>query len=190
MFQCIKEWREPGSSYGKPADLSVKLPSNRAEVKEYFGCPELLGIRKFKRGHMTIAKNLPGEWNNGRGRLYVNKKAEQHLRDALELAESRGVLKEIYRLGCYVHRHQRHDPERPLSYHSYGIAIDINPLDNRAARGKITPFSNDWKKQWPNGLSRTLVDCFKQAGWSWGGDWRAFIDPMHFELLRWRTNEI
>ena len=91
-------------------------------------------------------------------------------------------------------RHQRHDPSRPLSIHSWGAAIDINPKDGRGRYFKrgITPplWGNSWYDHWPNSLHQDFVEAFQSVGFRWGGDWdgdgqtddHTFIDPMHFEL--------
>lgn len=85
----------------------------------------------------------------------------------------------------YNFRHMRHDPSLPLSFHSYGIAVDINSDDNRAIEFKAgkTPerWSPAWKKLWPKGVSAELVAAFKSCGFAWGGDWNGYCDPMHFE---------
>ena len=83
-----------------------------------------------------------------------------------------------------------------LSYHAYGLAIDINPL------------YNPYYKKYPDGhillqpdgsepyLDRTgkfdykieaddlCVRLFKKYGFEWGGDWQTCKDYQHFELIR------
>ena len=73
----------------------------------------------------------------------------------------------------YVPRHINWDVSKPLSYHSYGIAVDFDPTDNpRQGTGTVE-------------LHPAFVKVFKDAGWSWGGDWKgASRDPMHFEAMR------
>jgi hypothetical protein len=75
-----------------------------------------------------------------------------------------------------------------LSSHSYGMAIDINPLQNPEVQGnKVSP-----------GNAKSYVDrqiirqgmiikddicynAFKKRGWSWGGEWKSKNDYQHFE---------
>lgn len=168
--------------------LSV-IPSSREEVYRVFGNPGTSKpSRLWKRESMVVAKNLPGIWNKCRGKLYIHHLAEPYLREALRRAEVQGCLDEIHKIGCYTFRHQRHDPRRPLSYHSWGIAIDINPKDNRARKFQKglapEPFTPEWEKWWPDGLSKDLVWCFESVGWSWGGRWTRFCDPMHMEIVQ------
>jgi peptidoglycan L-alanyl-D-glutamate endopeptidase CwlK len=64
-----------------------------------------------------------------------------------------------------------------LSYHNYGLAIDIVLiLDNKTASwDSKTDFDNDHKPDWME-----VVTIFKQHGWEWGGDWK-FSDQPHFQ---------
>jgi poly-gamma-glutamate synthesis protein (capsule biosynthesis protein) len=74
-----------------------------------------------------------------------------------------------------------------ISLHSYGAAIDINPVQN--------PVVRDGKHRPPEGvhyLDRTLgkpgmltpdceaVQVFASAGWKWGGEWDNPKDYHHF----------
>ncbi len=73
-----------------------------------------------------------------------------------------------------------------MSKHSYGLAIDINPLDN--------PYVKDNQVSPPGGRTdRTkaakgmIVEggpchrAFDARGWKWGGDWKSLKDYQHFE---------
>lgn len=70
-----------------------------------------------------------------------------------------------------------------LSYHNYGLAIDIvllvdkdsNDTFETAAWDVKTDFDGDRKADWME-----CVTIFKQYGWEWGGDWK-FSDPPHFQ---------
>jgi hypothetical protein len=133
---------------------------------------------------MTTAKNLPGSWNNSSGKLYMHKLFEPYLREALRRCRATNTLDEIVTMGCYNFRHQRHDKARPLSYHSWGIAVDINSLRNKAVNiAAPRPWGPQWMEIWPLGVSEGLVAAFESVGFSWGGRWQSFPDPMHFELV-------
>jgi peptidoglycan L-alanyl-D-glutamate endopeptidase CwlK len=70
-----------------------------------------------------------------------------------------------------------------LSYHNYGLAIDIvllvdkdkNETFETAAWDVKTDFDGDRKADWME-----CVTIFKQYGWEWGGDWK-FSDAPHFQ---------
>ena len=69
--------------------------------------------------------------------------------------------------GCFSFRPQRTGSK--LSAHAWGIAIDLNPESN--AQGTA------------GDMDAGLVSIFKQAGFSWGGDWKGRVrDPMHFQF--------
>jgi len=76
---------------------------------------------------------------------------------------------------------------KTLSRHSYGAAIDINPM--------LNPYINNGQISPPNGAEyadRTrdfagkidhndlCYKLFKSHGWSWGGDWDGDKDYQHF----------
>ncbi len=80
-----------------------------------------------------------------------------------------------------------------LSKHSYGLAIDINPLYNpyvkrTAERVIIEPASGapyvDRTADFPYKITADdlCVKLFKQHGFTWGGDWRTLKDYQHFEI--------
>lgn len=58
---------------------------------------------------------------------------------------------------------------RLMSIHSWGIAIDLNAFENQL-------------NQTPK-LSTGFVNCFKESGFDWGGDFKR-KDGMHFQLSK------
>ncbi len=77
---------------------------------------------------------------------------------------------------------------RSWSNHSYGKAIDINPLQNPYIRkNKVYP-KNASKYKNRNIKHRAIINkksivykTFKKRGWFWGGNWRSVKDYQHFE---------
>lgn len=70
-----------------------------------------------------------------------------------------------------------------MSYHNYGLAIDIALLLDRDGDGKFTEASWDTRGDFDrDGVAdwMEVVQVFKEYGWTWGGDWK-FVDPPHFE---------
>ena len=76
------------------------------------------------------------------------------------------------------------------SLHSYGVAIDINPLWNPYVKGKdIRPapgraFADRVAvRQRPGVLEAdgAAVRAFERRGFAWGGRWRGLTDWQHFE---------
>ena len=75
-----------------------------------------------------------------------------------------------------------------LSRHSYGRAIDINPLKNpMILGGKVSPPAGSRyldRRQPTPGLLRkgdAAVREFTRRGWTWGGTWKDLKDYQHFD---------
>jgi hypothetical protein len=77
-----------------------------------------------------------------------------------------------------------------LSHHSYGWAIDINPLQNPYVRSDGTVLRHIAKPYRDRSLHRKgmihegdiVVRSFARIGWEWGGHWHTLKDYMHFSL--------
>ena len=76
---------------------------------------------------------------------------------------------------------------RQLSKHAYGLAIDINPVENPYKKNnEILPANSN-----ENALTgririteeqgKKVIAIFKRCGWMWGGSWLSLQDYMHFE---------
>lgn len=87
---------------------------------------------------------------------------------------------------CFNYRKQK--GTNIISYHSKGLAIDINPfLNPHIKNDKSIPTGAIYDKTKPGTLtaSSQVVKEFKKRGWHWGGNWRSSNDYQHFEK---RTN--
>lgn len=78
--------------------------------------------------------------------------------------------------GTFVPRHINWNPDKPLSSHTWGVAIDLNPQWN--AYGQQPAMTGQ------KGCLRELVPFFAAQGFAWGGDFTSGADGMHFELAR------
>ncbi len=76
------------------------------------------------------------------------------------------------------------------SRHSYGKAIDINPIENPyisrsghiSHKASLTYRKRDHHRSKATILKGdTIVKLFKIHGWRWGGDWRSIKDYQHFD---------
>jgi hypothetical protein len=72
------------------------------------------------------------------------------------------------------------------SQHSYGTAIDINPVQNPYIKGStvLPPASRDWvdRRHVVPGMiveGGPVVEVFDALGWGWGGRWRTLKDYQH-----------
>ncbi|MBT6254240.1 M15 family metallopeptidase [Candidatus Uhrbacteria bacterium] len=71
-----------------------------------------------------------------------------------------------------------------LSFHAYGMAIDINPLWNpMVLHGKMFPACGIQNPDHPGTLTadHPIVLRFKELGWTCGIDWQEPFDPHHFQ---------
>ena len=184
-IEVISEW----ATWDGPLE---KQPRNRSEVYKMFGTPGVAGRQDKKWTRANIVKAvIPGLPRH----VWVNKHVEPYLREAIRRARLSCPGYEIYSAGVHNFRHIRHDPSRPLSMHSWGIAIDINPKDNWTksyARGRAPEaWTERYMRQWPRGVPKAFVEAFQSCGFAWGSDWdedgstadHTFLDPMHFEWV-------
>ena len=77
-----------------------------------------------------------------------------------------------------------------FSRHSFGKAIDINPLWNPYIKGKkVLPVETPEFARPPRDHSKAgliharspIVRIFQRYGWKWGGHWKRIKDFQHFE---------
>ena len=71
-----------------------------------------------------------------------------------------------------------------LSAHAFGLAIDINPLQNPYLRGEVVlPAAGAYEPGTPGTLTtdHPVVCAFRSRGWQWGGDWPSPRDYQHLE---------
>lgn len=79
---------------------------------------------------------------------------------------------------------------KSFSEHSYGHAIDINPLINPfvTGSGRVYPAEGaeyaDRSKDFPGKIDaeHVFVKAFAAHGWKWGGNWEKSKDYQHFSL--------
>lgn len=69
--------------------------------------------------------------------------------------------------GIFAQRAIRGLPRFP-STHSWGIALDLNPAENPL--GKV------------GHQDSRVVAIFKKYGFTWGGEFKSRLDPMHFQF--------
>ncbi len=101
-------------------------------------------------------------------KMTCHKRLTETFREIFSLIQARELRPRISSFGgCFVFRTQRTGTR--LSTHSWGIALDLNPETNsQGSTGNMDP---------------ELIDIFRSAGFSWGGDWPGKArDPMHFQF--------
>jgi hypothetical protein len=117
-----------------------------------------------------VAGNIRSESVPLLGTITCHRLMFPQLRGALEEIAARGLAGAIHPSqygGCYVPRFIERNPERSISLHTWGIAIDLNvPENGVGTTGHMDP---------------RVVAIFKHWGFDWGGDWSR-PDPMHFQI--------
>ena len=81
-------------------------------------------------------------------------------------------------------------PQPTLSQHSWGLAVDVNPLQNPEValdgyvRDKSARAYRDRSQDLPGMIHAgdVVVRAFAAIGWKWGGNWSSMKDYMHFSL--------
>ena len=104
------------------------------------------------------------------GRVTCNRGLVAQLRNAMTRVEAAGLSASVTSFhGCFVPRHIGWDADNMISYHSWGIAFDVNLATN--VRGE-TPHQDP-----------RLVHILTRWGFQWGGSW-IVPDGNHFEFHR------
>jgi hypothetical protein len=76
------------------------------------------------------------------------------------------------------------------SHHAYGLAIDLNPLENpyvldgrTSHPGSVTYLDRDRVRPGMVVEGDAVTRAFASAGWYWGGDWTNPVDYQHFSAI-------
>lgn len=170
------------------SEMTLVPPKGRVGVEDLFGSPGAPGSiqgLQFERKNI-ISISVPGIPHVTR----VHKALAPTFSAAFAELATKFPDFPVHSAWCYIHRYMRNDASTPLSYHSYGIAFDLNPQQNFTRsyprRNGPKPFSRAWKRVWGDAGAVTpeIVELFKSYGFAWGGDWTSFVDPMHFEYKK------
>jgi len=87
---------------------------------------------------------------------------------------AKNINYKIKLMGCYRYDSNNGSSNIGLhSYHTYGIACDINPGQNPFVASGATA---------PHDMPDGYVQAFRNHGFTWGGSWPSPKDYMHFEF--------
>jgi hypothetical protein len=163
------------------------------------GCPlapaELRRVRmtywgfdgRAHTGALVVADSVVGDVVRAFRRLYVARFPIRRLRpiDAYHAVDERSLAAD--NTAGFNCRYVVGPGPKRWSSHAYGLAIDINPVENPyVERGRIHPragraYLNRKRVRpgmaFPGGL---LVRAFAAIGWQWGGRWSGSPDYQHF----------
>ena len=134
-----------------------------------------------------------------KGQVLINKKAVKAIKEIFEIVKgARFPVAKVIPVVMYnwsdqksmndnntsAFNYRKVKGQKVLSAHSYGLAIDINPLQNPHIKGKsVQPFAGKYELDKPGTILRDskLVAEFRKRGWEWGGRWKSSKDYQHFE---------
>lgn len=165
-------------------DIVLGQPTRRT-INEVYGTPKYK--EGPKKGAITILN--PTEWrknfteielqasDGGKTfKLLVNRKI------ALSLLCAFAEIKKYNRtlpaeqqwnpkvLQCYCPRHMRWDAAFDLTVHTWAAALDVDPQQNGVGmKGNIPAW---------------VIAILQSWGATWGGEWKSYPDPMHFQWMR------
>lgn len=110
-------------------------------------------------------------------KVYANLDIHGPLTRALYKCAERGVLGEITTWdGCFMIRNIRGSGE--MSTHAWAVAVDMNAKHNPLGMTRAQCRASGLKP-----FSERFVQCWKDTGWEWGGDWQR-ADGQHFQLAK------
>lgn len=119
--------------------------------------------------------------------LFDNKMPFQSIRPAYEFKGNDALSMKANNTTAFSCREKSGQPG-VFSNHSYGTAIDLNPMQNPfIKRGIISPVEAksyaDRTDVRPGMIiyKNAYYNVFKERGWFWGGHWKSSKDYQHFE---------
>lgn len=159
--------------------MAKKIPVlTTAELKKTFGefSYEDVGGGRIKIAPAWVEQNIVDcrlvKARNGQDvATKCHRLAKEPFERAFQMIADRGLSGLIKTFdGLWVPRHQLWKNNKPLSRHSWGIAVDLNAEWNAYGNG-ISP------------ENLALNEVFNLFGFAWGGDWSPRErDAMHWEL--------
>lgn len=161
------------------AKLLPLAPSGLAAIKATYGDPlPFVEDKAAWESKILVTRTLPAHLLYAYDprveihRIRAHTLVADALVDALMACFEAGVPRHRLKYGgCYAWRAMRGGAK--LSTHTWGIAVDLEPAENRLGvpyiRGKM--------------LDKRVVDIFKDRGWTWGGDFNR-PDCMHFQAAQ------
>ena len=106
--------------------------------------------------------------------VWVHERAAPALQRVIDNLHTEQAGGNYYRIeSVSTHRSSTVPPNRYLSFHAVGAAIDVNPSANPYRRDNVLITD----------LPGWFVAAWTDAGWCWGGDWQTIKDPMHFSWM-------
>ncbi|HZD39011.1 MAG TPA: M15 family metallopeptidase [Actinomycetes bacterium] len=195
----------PGRFEGTSAALPAGLAAEMRGTTWQPGCPvplrdlRLLALRywgfdgKVHEGPMVVNRAVAGQVTGVFRRLFRARFPIQELHLAVQYVPGEDDPNDTrdYTASFNCRPVVTARGARPTwSQHAYGLAIDINPIQNPFVGADGYVHNNHARRYRDRSLRRTgmihagdaVVRSFAAAGWKWGGAWRSEKDYMHFSV--------
>lgn len=151
---------------------TTPIPTGRDGVKSVYGgftYTEGVGGR-INIDPKWVDANIVGTRLHTGGVVRLHKLVSAEFTDIFRIASSASGYQPAS-VQTFVARHTLWDPAKSLSLHSWGIAVDFDPSKNpMGGKGSLLRTEK----------GQIFVQTFRDAGWTWGGDWK-MRDDMHFQ---------
>ena len=183
-------------------DVELLTPERMELMKRtswHAGCPvPLEDLRMLKipywdyagkpaEGNLVVHREVADEVKGIFGELYKHKFRIDRMQPVEEYGGSDDRSMEANNTSAFNCREKTGQPGT-FSNHSWGRAIDINPLTNPYVKGTtvLPPAGRaylDRSKTYSGGIRADdfVVMLFQKHGWTWGGSWKDRQDYQHFE---------
>ena len=187
------------------SEIRPLAPTERAQLSGEFwraGCPvSLSGLRLLRvsywdfagdrqLGELVVNARVAGKLAGVFRQLYRLRFPMRHLSFAETYGPKNGRPRDRDISGSFECRRAVPSPcgsgSGNWSNHAYGLAIDINPIENpytgcgRTREAASVPYLNRSKLR-RGMVTPAVVRAFRSIGWGWGGSWSgATKDYMHF----------
>ena len=163
------------------------LPSPRLHELRLLLIPYLDFGNKEQIGQLITAEDLAEQVHKIFAELLANEFPIDSMRPMVDFDGDDGRSMAANNTSCFNSR-RIINTER-ISVHSYGAAIDVNPIQNPIIRdGKHRPEAGgeylDRTRLRPGMIvpGCKALQIFEDAGWAWGGNWDHPKDYHHFYL--------
>ena len=173
------EARMRGVSY--PANAAISLGDLRYLQLSYVGFDG-----KARVGEMVCNKSVADDLLSIFRALYEARYPIRSIRLVDDFGGDDEASMEADNTSCFNYRTV--SGGRKLSKHAYGLAVDVNPLENPYVRGGTVrpsgaaPFAARGLA-FPHKIDGTdlCFRLFRAHGFAWGGNWHTLKDYQHFE---------
>ena len=185
--------------FGKAKPIPEALGRQMVGVSWKSGCPVALknlrllemdywdGEGRRHRGGLVVHQDVASELLDIFAQLFERKFPLVSMKPISEFGGSDARSMKVNNTSAFNCR-PKTGQSKGYSIHSFGRAIDINPLWNPYVRKKkVLPIAGEqFAKRTPCKpgmlcVGTFPVELFKGKGWVWGGDWNSLKDYQHFE---------